>query len=141
MSPKQFVPYPFYLLVHWWFRVISPWVLASLFFYLYLNFSSPSTSFPPFLPSIPSLHTLLLIAPFCFPFILFFTLLQPSIIPISIRPLIHPSWLAFTHSSTPLIQYTFHHSASVYSFNHSLFFIYSLVYHPSIHTHIRPPII
>ena len=111
MSPKQFVPYPFYLLVHWWFRVISPWVLASLFFYSTLTFpllpplffycSPPYAAFNcPFLLSLyPFFHT---------------------------SPIIHHTHLhSSTHPPFPACIHTFIHSP-----------IPSTTLHPSIHSTI-----
>ena len=99
MSPKQFVPYPFYLLVHWWFRVISPWVLASLFFHLYLNFSSP----PPL-----SLYYFPQYAAFNCPFLL-------SLYPFfHTSPIIHHSHLhSSTHPPFSACIHTFIHSPNI----------------------------
>lgn len=124
MLPKPFIYYPFYPLVQCWFRVISPPILPSLFFHLYLQLFLSFHLFP----SIPSLHTMLLISIFSFRLPFFF----PN------SPIIHPTHL---QSSIHPFPQPFHLSASVHSFTHFLSSTSSPFYHPSIHTSIHPPII
>ena len=132
MSPKQFIPYPFYLLVHWWFRVIIPWVLASLFFYLYLNFSLlPPLSlyyFPPY-------------AAFNCPFLL-------SLYPFfHTSPIIHHSHLhSSSHPPFPACIHTFIHSPNIVYlsplcirlFIQPPLILYLLTRLSSIHPYIHP---
>ena len=130
MLPEPFIYYPFYPLVQWWFRVIGPPILPSLFFHLYLQLFLSFHLFP----SIPSLHTMLLISIFSFRLRFFFSpILQSSIQPISSRPFIHFSRLAFTHSSTaPTLS-----PLCIRPFIHPLLILYLLTLLSSIHPYIH----